>query len=29
MPYEDNQFDTVLLISILEHLKPSELAQAF
>lgn len=29
MPYEDNQFDTVLLISILEHLKPDELAQAF
>jgi ubiquinone/menaquinone biosynthesis C-methylase UbiE len=29
MPYEDNQFDTVLLISILEHLKPHELAQAF
>jgi ubiquinone/menaquinone biosynthesis C-methylase UbiE len=29
MPYEDNQFDTVLLISILEHLKPRELAQAF
>ncbi|HTW93465.1 MAG TPA: class I SAM-dependent methyltransferase, partial [Tepidisphaeraceae bacterium] len=22
MPYEDGQFDTVLLISILEHLKP-------
>lgn len=29
MPYEDNQFDTVLLISILEHLKPDELTQAF
>ncbi len=29
MPYEDNFFDTVLLISILEHLKPHELAQAF
>ncbi|NWF64534.1 MAG: class I SAM-dependent methyltransferase [Chloroflexi bacterium] len=29
MPYTDNQFDTVLLISILEHLKPDELAQAF
>lgn len=29
MPYADNQFDTVLLISILEHLKPDELAQAF
>ena len=29
MPYEDNQFDTVLLISILEHLKPQELTQAF
>ena len=29
MPYEDNKFDTVLLISILEHLKPVELAQAF
>ena len=29
MPYEDNKFDTVLLISILEHLKPAELAQAF
>jgi ubiquinone/menaquinone biosynthesis C-methylase UbiE len=25
MPYQDNQFDTVLLISILEHLKPEEL----
>ena len=29
MPYEKNIFDTVLLISILEHLKPDELAQAF
>lgn len=29
MPYADHQFDTVLLISILEHLKPQELAQAF
>ena len=29
MPYADNQFDTVLLISILEHLKPNDLAQAF
>jgi ubiquinone/menaquinone biosynthesis C-methylase UbiE len=29
MPYGDNQFDTVLLISILEHLKPHELEQAF
>lgn len=29
MPYADNQFDTVLLISILEHLKPAELHQAF
>lgn len=29
MPYEDNYFDTVLLISILEHLKPLELGQAF
>jgi len=29
MPYEDNQFDTVLLISILEHLKPDALLQAF
>lgn len=25
MPYEDNYFDTVLLVSILEHLKPIEL----
>lgn len=29
MPYEDGQFDTVLLISILEHLKPDELVHAF
>ena len=29
MPYADNQFDTVLLISILEHLKTDELEQAF
>lgn len=29
MPYPDNQFDTVLLISILEHLKPEELDRAF
>jgi ubiquinone/menaquinone biosynthesis C-methylase UbiE len=29
MPYKDDQFDTVLLISILEHLKPQELEQAF
>jgi ubiquinone/menaquinone biosynthesis C-methylase UbiE len=29
MPYADDQFDTVLLISILEHLKPHELEQAF
>lgn len=29
MPYEDNYFDTVLLISILEHLKPKELEQAY
>lgn len=29
MPYADNQFDTVLSISILEHLKPKELDQAF
>ena len=28
MPYPDNQFDTVLLISILEHLKPEELDSA-
>ena len=29
MPYQDNFFDTVLLVSILEHLKPVELKQAF
>ena len=29
MPYADDQFDTVLLISILEHLKPRESEQAF
>lgn len=29
MPYQDNFFDTVLLVSILEHLKPHELEQAF
>ena len=29
MPYEDDFFDTVLLISILEHLKPFEQVQAF
>jgi ubiquinone/menaquinone biosynthesis C-methylase UbiE len=29
MPYENDYFDTVLLISILEHLKPDELRQAF
>jgi ubiquinone/menaquinone biosynthesis C-methylase UbiE len=29
MPYETNSFDTVLLISILEHLKPMELELAF
>lgn len=29
MPYENDNFDTVLLISILEHLKPAELEQAF
>ena len=29
MPYENDFFDTVLLISILEHLKPVELEQAF
>jgi demethylmenaquinone methyltransferase/2-methoxy-6-polyprenyl-1,4-benzoquinol methylase len=28
MPYQDNQFDTVLLISILEHLQPKELERA-
>jgi ubiquinone/menaquinone biosynthesis C-methylase UbiE len=29
MPYPDGHFDTVLLISILEHLKPEEQAPAF
>ncbi len=29
MPYDDGSFDTVLLISILEHLKPQEQDQAF
>lgn len=29
MPYEDGFFDTVLLISILEHLKPEQLQPAF
>jgi ubiquinone/menaquinone biosynthesis C-methylase UbiE len=29
MPYENESFDTVLLISILEHLKPAEQSQAF
>lgn len=29
MPYEDNFFDTVLLISILEHLKPSDQETTF
>lgn len=29
MPYEDGKFDTVLLISILEHLHPEELEPAF
>lgn len=29
MPYQDDFFDTVLLVSILEHLKPVELTQAF
>jgi ubiquinone/menaquinone biosynthesis C-methylase UbiE len=29
MPYPDNQFDTVLLISILEHLKPVDQPRAF
>jgi len=29
MPYENDSFDTVLLVSILEHLKPDELSQAF
>jgi ubiquinone/menaquinone biosynthesis C-methylase UbiE len=29
MPYTDEFFDTVLMVSILEHLKPIELEQAF
>ena len=29
MPYADDHFDTVLLISILEHLKPDQQIQAF
>ena len=29
MPYSDDYFDAVLLVSILEHLKPAELIQAF
>ena len=29
MPYQDSQFDTVLLISVLEHLQPAELDRAF
>lgn len=29
MPYEDGTFDTGLLVSILEHLKPDELTKAF
>ena len=29
MPYQDGFFDTVLLISILEHLKPQQLEPAF
>jgi ubiquinone/menaquinone biosynthesis C-methylase UbiE len=29
MPYQDGFFDTVLLISILEHLKPEQLRPAF
>lgn len=29
MPYQDNFFDTVLLVSILEHLKADELKQTF
>lgn len=29
LDYPDGYFDTILLISILEHLKPQELAQAF
>ena len=29
LPYPDNYFDSVLLISILEHLKPNDLCKAF
>jgi SAM-dependent methyltransferase len=29
LPYPEGHFDTVLLISILEHLKPNDLARAF
>jgi ubiquinone/menaquinone biosynthesis C-methylase UbiE len=29
MPYEDQSFDTILLISILEHLQPADQEQAF
>lgn len=29
LPYQDSHFDSVLLISILEHLKPAELEHAF
>lgn len=29
MPYADHRFDAVLLVSILEHLRPAELQQAF
>jgi ubiquinone/menaquinone biosynthesis C-methylase UbiE len=29
MPYPDDEFDTVLIISVLEHLKPHEQARAF
>ena len=29
MPYKDNEFDTVLIISVLEHLHPHEQTRAF
>lgn len=29
MPYEDDSFDSILLISILEHLRPEEQGEAF
>jgi SAM-dependent methyltransferase len=29
MPYQDNEFDTVLIISVLEHLQPQEQTRAF